>query len=480
MEDDYNWLTRLWRKRGMKAILLSGIAAVSILLTLQLWDRELELVAKDNGASIYSFVRDWQTTWKANPSKRGFLSMVMKWSPLAHSDNPDLKDKQIDAIFDYVDSKAPVTSDSAASGEAHEQIIIPPSLVLGTWNKKFNGTILATMDFQERLPLIHKTCDERVFKKYVNQLNKKISEIDKEVVAMGYPEFEDFAKQQVGGIKIGDKHFENIRNYFEKAVQELVDRAKSDKEFKKRMERAWDREIQSSRSQETIRKGEREQQNLKEEFEHNMENVAKQMGITLKAVVHGGGTVYNIDKYVLDATVARQSTKITDPVSGKTAQIFYDKMEFELSNEEKFDKSFVYLFSKEIESYEREDLQNKSFRYNLNRSLTYDAAIIGLNADGYFLKIIENVSGKNYGKVTLKQISEQEFNNQIDQLNRQRKKKMVTIKDELAWLIKEQKNYMEENRRKADKDFRKIIRTAVFPCRAAVLRINGIETIPMN
>lgn len=445
-----------------------------------IWDRELDQKARSNGASIYSFVRDWQKTYQANPSKSGFLHMVISWSPVAKPNFPELSDKQIDAIFDYIDSKAAVESVSAASAEGElSESLIPPSLVLATWNKKFNGTILATMDFQERLPFIHKTCDERVFKKYVNQLNKKISEIDKEVVAMGYAEFEDFAKQQVGGIKVGDEHSENIRNYFEKAIRELVTKAKSDKEFRAKMERAWDKEVQISRNEEANRRMEREQQNLEEEFNHNMNNVAKQMGINLKAVVHGGGTVYNIDKYVMDATIARQTSTITDPVSGKTTQIYYDKMEFEISNEENFDKSLVYLFSKEIESYEREDLRGKAFGYNLNRSMSYDAAIIGINEEGYFIKTIQNAKGKDYGKVKLKQVSEQEFNEEIDALNQQRKKEVVSIKDELAWLTKEQKNYLEQKRRKEDAAFRSTIRLAIYPCKRAYLYINDREAIQM-
>ena len=63
--------------------------------------------------SIYQWVRNWQVAAANDP----FASEVADWSPTAMSLFPELKDDQIDAIFDYVDAQPkPGAGDAADAG----------------------------------------------------------------------------------------------------------------------------------------------------------------------------------------------------------------------------------------------------------------------------------------------------------------------------------------------------------------------------
>ncbi|MNE27041.1 hypothetical protein D3C80_1204340 [compost metagenome] len=213
-----------------------------------------------------------------------------------------------------------------------------------------------------------------------------------------------------------------------------------------------------------LRKGLRESANLNEEYGFNLQNVYKQLGVTAAFQMHGGGTIVNIDKYVWDATVARQSTLITDPTTGKTAQLTYEPLAVEISESEQYDKLFIYLFSKEINSYQRLDFKEGKLNYNLNGDMNYSAAIVGMNDKGYFYHQINELKAEDLGVIALEKISENEFDKQINILNNHRTDKPMSLKDELKWLFKEQANYKVLQKRRENEAFRTQIRSTIYSC----------------
>ncbi|MNJ88784.1 hypothetical protein D3C87_63410 [compost metagenome] len=341
---------------------------------------------------------------------------------------------------------------------------IPPSKVLAIWNKKFNGTNLATQDFEDRMKAIHETCDEKVFDVYAKNLNESLWKLDERVMKLGYPQFKRFADQKVGAIRMDDIHQKNLAAFYEKAIETLREKGKKNVEAALKKEREWDRDMQSERNKEVLRKGLRESANLNEEYGFNLRNVHKQLGITAGFQMHGGGTIVNIDKYVWDATVARQSTLITDPVTGKTAQITYEPLKVEVKGSEQYDKLFIYLFSKEINSYQRLDFKEGKLDYNLNGDMNYSAALVGMNEQGYFYHQINKLKAEDLGTISLEGISEKEFDKRINILNEHRTEKAMSLKDELKWLFKEQADYKVQQKRRENATFRAKIRPTIYPC----------------
>lgn len=211
----------------------------------------------------------------------------------------------------------------------------------------------------------------------------------------------------------------------------------------------WDKEIANERSNEKERTSQRTAKNLQEEYNFNFKNVCKQLGRTVGFQIYGGGTIYNIDKYVMDATIARKSATITDPETGKTAEITYNPFSFKVEKPENYIKFFSYLFPSQLNSYQRIAGKNGLFNYPLNGDIQYDLAIIGVTDKGYFYKEIQEIESGDKGIISLTEITEKELNSKIKNLNESRGVlEGRAISSDISWLKKEQKDYMEQNEEK--------------------------------
>lgn len=418
----------------------------------------------DGGAkegAIYQWVPNWPKAAASDPYARE----VSNIKHTAMNTFPQLEGKteEIDAIFDYIDGEL-YAEELAQTDAAADSYLIPPSKVLAIWNPKFNGTNLATQDFEDRMKAIHGTCNKKVLEIYVSNLNTPLWKLDERVVNMGYSEFQVFADQKVGVIKIDDAHQKNLNGFYEKAIETIREKGKKNLQAALKKERKWDQELAAERDKEQLRKGMRESANLEEEYGFNLENVGKQLGKTLGFQIHGEGTVVNIDAYVREATIARESMFITDPETGKTAKITYEPMTMEVKNSSEYGNLYLYLFSKEINSYQRLDFNNGSLEYNLNGDMNYTAAIIGINENGYFYREINELKAGDLGTFSLEKISEGAFEQKITKLNKNRTGKPMDLKDELKWLFKEKVNYEVQKKRLANASFRREIEPTIYRC----------------
>lgn len=356
------------------------------------------------------------------------------------------------------------------------QKYIPPSKVLAIWNSKFDGTNLATQDFEDRMKLIHETCDEQLLNLYTNNLNESLWKLDERAVAMGYPQFQQFANQRTGKVSIDDVHQKNLNAFYETAVKEIRNMGQKNFEEALKKELKWDNEVQNERIKEVVRKGMRESVSLEEEYNFNHKNVRKQLGFT--AGFRMTTNIVNIDRYVREATIARKTTEITNPYTGETAQITYNPLSAEVKNAAEYGKLYIYLFSKEINSYQRLDFENGKLNYRLNGDMNYSAMIIGINDNGYFYHQINSLKAENLGIIALKEISEREFDTRINQLNNRRTEQPMGLTEELQWLFKEKANYEVQKQRKKDGEFRAMIRPIVFPCGIEMEIMD--EAVPVN
>lgn len=352
---------------------------------------------------------------------------------------------------------------------------IPPSKVLAFWNKKFNNTNLSTREFEARMKEIHTTCNGEILALYVNNLNKNISDIDQQVANMGYPAFEEFAKEQVGAVNPNNPHLNNLMKFYEKTADEISKKAAQLIAKQAMREKELDNELAQARSKETVRTIQRNAKALKEEYELNLTNVYEQLEIekpvyrqitnkTIGITIINPGA-YNIDKYVMDATVARSSADIIDPKTGKTAKITYNDFSFQVKDANKCQKLFAYLFPNKLNSYQRINGSAGNFDYPLNDDLVYHLAIVGMNEDGFFYYEQRNIKQGKLGIISLEKMTEKELDRRIEELNVSRGiVKPMNINDELGWLVKEQQYYVETKRRMEHDRFIRRMKKIVFPC----------------
>ncbi len=425
----------------------------------------LKITELKSEQEVVNGVVELAAVYDVDLKKKGDLSEVavvnMKTSTKTFS-------QKIDIAFKKRNSSNSVSQANDGIDTSPKHTHLPPSKVLAIWDKKFDNTILATQEFEDRMKLIHQTCDEKVFDVYAKNLNEPLWKLDERVVKMGHKEFQALADQRIGKVKLDDAHQKNLASFYEEAVKQIREKGKQELETALKKERQWDNELEDERNKEVLRKGLRESANLNEEYGFNLRNVYRQLGVTAGFQMHGGGTIVNIDKYVWDATVARQSTLITDPVTGKTAQITYEPLTVEVKEPAQYDKLFIYLFSREINSYQRLDFKGGKLNYNLNGDMNYSAALVGMNEKGYFYHQINELKAEDLGILSLEKISEKEFDKRINILNDHRTDKAMSLKDELKWLFKEQANYKVLQKRRENAAFRAQIRPTIYSCGGAV------------
>lgn len=366
---------------------------------------------------------------------------------------------------DITETKADTIINTVDSNFISKPDFISPSKVLAFWNNKFDKTNLATRAFEKRLRAIHRTCDNEVLEKYTSQLDRPISQIDAEIEKMGYPDFSKFAAENIGAIDVSNPHLKNLQRFYEMGIEKFQTEAQQNRDRKLRQEQAWDKDISEERQLERQRSLKRKNQLLTEEYNFNLKNVAKQLNRSVGFLVKkGGGTMVNIDKYVMDATITRKTTTIKDPVNGKTATISYNNFSIRVTAYQKYPKLYAYLLPHQLHSYHRIDHQEGNLKYPLNGDITYDLVILGINENGYHYFQKQRLHTEDIGEINLESISERRFEALIKQLNKERINAPVDLKDELRWLSKESQDYKVQKRRRDLKEFRSRVAQSLSPC----------------
>ncbi len=418
---------------------------------------------------LYEYVRDWKSSFSKHP----YMKELSEMTPTDHNNFPKLSNSEIDEILDLFDTGAACYTPLEEKIDANVGLL-QPSKVLAIWKKEFNGTILATKDFEKRMKAIHKACDRRIFEIYSKQLNKPLWELDEEVVALGYPEFQQFADEHVGSLDIDNAHLENLKSFYEKTSSKLKEIAKSDNQFQKAIEKKWNAKVSDSRNRESIRTSERASALFYEEANLNLNNVLKQLGKTktIGVTIRGNGqlqnsNVYNIDRYVLETTIARKTSSFYDKDTGKTATITYNDLSATIKNANRYSKIYLYLFPSQLSSFERIIPSKNKINYSLNANINYDAVFVGINDEGYFILKKNDLKSGNMGEISLSKVSEAQFENTINSMDQKRKSessKMYESQEELDWIKLEVENYKVEKSRIENKEFRFKVESIIFPC----------------
>lgn len=390
----------------------------------------------------------------------------------------------------------------AGSSKSH----IPPSKVLAIWKKQFNGTNLATQDFEDRMKEIHNTCDENVFDVYAKSLNEPLWKLDQRVVQMGYPQFQRFADQKVGMLKLDDVHQQNLAAFYEKALETLHQTGRKNVEAALKKDLQWDQKLMRERDREVLRQGVRASLNTAREADFNLAHLSKQMGQTLGFAVTSE-TVASRDKYVAEnwpAAPAKQSLPVVVNIDrltkgllssrksvdvftmdkGKKATIRYSEFRVAAESFKNYEQLYFYLLPKELNSYERLDFVNGKLNYPLNNAISYSGLAFGMNENGFYLFEVPAVNAADLGKIKLKKVSEKEFETRLKELNANRGVYSEQINGEIGWLFKEKANYTVQRKRRENEQFRKTVRSTIYSCLSegtpawGTKELNGVELFP--
>lgn len=275
---------------------------------------------------------------------------------------------------------------------------IEPVTIQTIWNPKFNNTLLATKEFEERLRYLHKTCQNKALELYINNLNKNLYEVDSMVARMLDEEehrtqFETFASQRLGKVRMNATMAKLLSKFYTLKKQrnkEVLER--SNLSFRKRTE-DMTIELEKLQSKGQKLREERLAEVLREEIKFNTASVYKQLGLKPceKQTVASYYTVeisildiYNIDRFVDDVSTNRTSGSYT--LNGKTAYVKYKECSVEDAVADTFDKVLAYFIPNEVQSYILAERSGNMFKARLNEGMTYHFLEIKIVNNKYYLE----------------------------------------------------------------------------------------------
>lgn len=103
---------------------------------------------------------------------------------------------------------------------------IDPAIISVIKSEKYQHTFIATREFETRLQVIFKTCNNSVLETYINNLDKNLYEVDSmAAIVVGvshyYQQFVNFSQQRLTKVKQADKYANLLKGYYEKQLAKV-------------------------------------------------------------------------------------------------------------------------------------------------------------------------------------------------------------------------------------------------------------------
>jgi hypothetical protein len=366
---------------------------------------------------------------------------------------------------------------------------IDPGKIRAIWNEKFNNTILATKEFEERLRFIHTLCDPSYLDAYVQALNKPMYKIDQWCAENSSGDikkkFLEFAARKDGSVLIAAGMQEKLSVYFQqkyKAYQEAS--TKTWEKYQNELNRL-NAIADTKRRAEEIKRFSRENKNFEEELCANLTDAYRQIGVSrnCKDTVAPPPPAYynititttgwkNLDVYVLDATTMRQSMSYTDPETGKTAMLTYKPVTISIDQRTQYDKVMVYLIPSGLSSFQRMPETGSLFKESLNSLFRYDAVAVGYKGDKLFFATQQSLQEPSY-TLQLSSVTEKQLN---IVLNKYSPGMAKDLKVETAYQLFEQLEELRQVKILDDWTFKGNVAAAIFKC----VQGDGAFTMPVT
>jgi hypothetical protein len=103
---------------------------------------------------------------------------------------------------------------------------IDPAIIKVIKSDQFQNTFIATKEFESRLKIIFKTCNNEVLNTYINNLNKNLYEVDSlAAITLGENQYQqdfiNFSQQRLTKVKQADKYADLLKGYYKKQLSKV-------------------------------------------------------------------------------------------------------------------------------------------------------------------------------------------------------------------------------------------------------------------
>lgn len=355
---------------------------------------------------------------------------------------------------------------------------ISPQKVKSFWNLKFNNTMLATKEFEERMHAIHNNCNEAVLNLYLNNLDKNLCTTDSMAAQMmgGNNVFAEFAARGDGKVNIEDSRCKQLSRYVDektKIYQQALEKTRS--EYYKKNAEDNQRAIQKNTAH-SNQEFERYVDNFVDELKLNLDDAYHQLGkknpkrviVTRQplpyyyrgiVVVTGWN---NVDRYVTESTIKRETLDYTDPETGRKAVIKYEKFSVDIADEKNYDAVFVYLIPNKLNSFMRMNKVENHYEEKLNELISYEMITVAYQRNLSFASELQTVKPGNFGSVKLTEISSEALSKKLRDIKGFSKEQ--TMRKELSYQLFAQQDRLRKKQFADNEKFTQRMMKTVFPC----------------
>jgi mono/diheme cytochrome c family protein len=123
----------------------------------------------------------------------------------------------------YLSEQIEMNEGAGESDSSKSNCGIDPAIIKVLKSEKYQNTFIATKEFETRLKVIFKTCNNEVLETYIKNLDKNLYEVDSIAsIIVGKSQYQkyfvNFSKQRLTKIKEADKHANLLKGYFKKQL----------------------------------------------------------------------------------------------------------------------------------------------------------------------------------------------------------------------------------------------------------------------
>lgn len=367
---------------------------------------------------------------------------------------------------------------------------IDPAKVKTISSGAFDNTLIATREFEDRMPFIQQSANTAVLDLYIKQLDKPLSDIDRMAAKLVSGElktvFENFAARNNGKVPVKDATVRKLAAYYTRQsdIYRQAISLSNNRFLQQREDLRTGMEKRAGAYQgDSLLQG---MQMLEEEVALNMRSAYRRLGYdtsdlrTRSARWHkstGPGNLrrpayravvsipgwYNIDKYVRESVVNRTTLDFTDSATGKKAVIRYNAFSVKVAETDAYDRLHVYLLPDKLSSFMRLKNEKGVFSEKLNDQIQYILVCLGYKGGETFFTT-RPIAGNDFDlEVKLHAVDQQELDATLNSL---------TGAGQLNYLKKEQEFFRRQtvdrmHLEATDKvmDLREKVLNFVYPCR---------------
>lgn len=405
---------------------------------------------------IYEWIKDPMGLAESGRSKRA--DEIINYS-VSSMPPQALAKEQMTAILDYADDNLMPNC-------------VNPSTIKTIWNREFNNTILATKEFEERIPFIHNSCSNEVLETYINNLDKSLSEIDSLVLSLLSGSVKDqfikFSQRGDGKVELTSKAANRLAGYYTRK-QKMIAKAlaKTQNDYWNKQSQL-DTKLMGKENESEVRSIQNEGETFVKELKKNLCKVYEEVNYPYdcERVIRPTKTKYtvtidnigwhNIDRKVYEATASRTSTTIN--YSGKSSTLIYNEWSASVKEENQFDRVFVYNIPVEFNSYIKLPKKEGKYSYKLNADINYNTIVIGWTEDKTFYAKEKSIKG--YSVFDLKEIDKKK----LKQLLRKELGNNSKSKAEADFVDYAQKDQKRLNNNEKAEELKNRIQPIIFPC----------------